>query len=60
MMDDIYYGNLLGLLKTGKWSLSLSEASALILIAQETERRLKPPAVNMVDEPIKRDKKIKG
>lgn len=59
-MDDIYYGNLLGLLKTGKWSLSLSEASALILIAQETERRLKPPAVNMVDEPIKRDKKIKG
>jgi hypothetical protein len=51
--DDVYYGNVLGLLKTGKWNISASEASALVQIIQETERRLKPPSVEPVKEPIK-------
>lgn len=44
MRDEIYYGNLLGLLKNGKWSLSVAEAAALIQIIQETERRRNPAA----------------
>lgn len=51
--DAIYYGNVLGLLKTGKWNISAGEASALVQIIQETERRLAPPSVEPVKEPIK-------
>jgi hypothetical protein len=54
--DGVYYGNVLGLLKTGKWNISASEASALVQIIQETERRLKPPSVEPVKEPITKDK----
>lgn len=56
MRDEIFYGNLLGLLKSGKWSLSITEASALLQIYQEAERRLKPQPV----VPKKSRKKIEG
>lgn len=57
--DDIYYGNLLGLLKTGKWTVNVAESAALIQIYQETERRLKPPLTSVVTEPIKNPEKKK-
>lgn len=46
MRDEIFYGNVLGLLKTGKWNLSVAEAAALIQVIQECERRRKPPVVS--------------
>jgi hypothetical protein len=52
MRDEILYGNVLGLLKTGKWNMSLSEAVALVQIVQELDRRLKPPVVTPIEEPI--------
>ena len=42
MKDEIFWGNLKGLLKTGKWNLSLEEASALLLIFKEVEIRSQP------------------
>jgi hypothetical protein len=57
--DDIFYGNLKGLLKTGKWTLSLTEASALLQVYQECERRLNPPLVKPIEEPIKNPSKKK-
>lgn len=51
--DAIYYGNILGLLKTGKFNISASEAAALVQLIQETERRLQPPSVEPVKEPVK-------
>ena len=45
MKDDIYYGNLKGLLAKGRWSLNLEEASALVSLYQETEKRMKPMAI---------------
>lgn len=57
--DEIYYGNLLGLFKTGKWTVSVAEAAALIQMYQETERRLKPPLPVSVSEPVKAPEKKK-
>lgn len=53
MRDEILFGNLLGLLKTGKWNMNLTEAVALVQIVQELDRRLKPPVVSPVEPPIK-------
>lgn len=39
MKDNIFLGNVLGLLKNGKWTLSLEEASALIQVTQECKKR---------------------
>jgi hypothetical protein len=57
--DDVLYGNLLGLLKTGKWTMGASEAVALVKIIHELERRLTPPLVKEVEEPIKNEVKAK-
>jgi hypothetical protein len=51
--DSIFYGNLIGLLKRGKWNLSLDESAALIEIYQEAVRRNSPPKVEQVSSPIK-------
>jgi len=64
MRDDIYYGNLKGLLKRGKWSLSLDEAQALVAIYQEVDKRSLPPApldLKTTDPitPIKKSRKSK-
>lgn len=42
MKDEIFYGNLLGLLKRGRWSLSVEESQALLAITKEVEARLAP------------------
>ena len=60
MRDEIFYGNLLGLLKTGKWNMNLSEAVALVQIVQELNRRLAPPVPVEMKEPIKNNKKVKA
>lgn len=52
MTDSIYYGNILGLLKTGKWSLSLAEAEAVVALAQETRKRLEPPKAEAKEAPL--------
>lgn len=57
MTDSIYYGNILGLLKTGKWSLNLREAEAVVALAIETEKRLNPKVEVKSPEPIKKVKK---
>lgn len=57
MTDSIYYGNILGLLKTGKWSLNLREAEAVVALAIETEKRLNPKVEVTNPEPIKKVKK---
>lgn len=57
MKDSIYYGNILGLLKTGKWSLNLTEANAIVALAIETEKRLNPQVEASSPEPIKKAKK---
>jgi len=59
MRDEILFGNLLGLLKTGKWNMNAQEAVALVQIIQELDRRLKPPVINEVKEPIKKEPKRK-
>lgn len=56
MRDEIFYGNLKGLLSQGKWTLTAKEAVALISIIQELDRRLKPPAVVPVEEPLPKQK----
>ena len=60
MKDSIYYGNILGLLKMGKWSLNLNESSALVQLAEETQRRLNPPEIKPKEEPIKTPKVKRG
>lgn len=55
--DDIFYGNLLGLLKTGKWNINAAESIVLIKVIQELERRLIPVAPIFKQEPIKKEKK---
>lgn len=59
MDDKIYWGNLQGLLKRGKWTLSLEEASALVQIYQETVRRGEPMKISDPEpiKPIKKEKK---
>lgn len=57
MKDDIFYGNLLGLLKQGKWTLSLEEASALLQIFQEVKKRLDGIKIVETDPIKKKDKK---
>jgi hypothetical protein len=52
MRDDIFWGNLLGLLKKGRWNLSLEESQALLAIVQEAEKRSRPPLPIPVKEPI--------
>lgn len=57
MKDDIFYGNLLGLLKQGKWTLSLEEASALLQIFQEVKKRMDGIKIVETDPIKKKDKK---
>jgi hypothetical protein len=57
MEDKIFWGNLLGILKTGKWSLTLEESAALVQIYQETLKRSKPEQVSVE---IKEATKKKG
>lgn len=59
MRDDIFYGNLIGLLKRGRWSLSLEESQALIAIYQEAVKRSQPPVITDPD-PITKPKKTKA
>lgn len=56
MKDDIFWGNLIGLLKSGKWNLNLEESNALIQIYQEAVRRSQPLTIKD-QEPIKKAKK---
>ena len=60
MADDIFWGNLLGLLKKGKWYLSLEESSAFIQVYQEAVTRSKPPLVSdlspITKQKIKKEK----
>jgi len=55
--DDIFYGNLKGLLRTGKWNMNAAEAVALVQIIQEIDRRQQPPVITPKEEPIKKAKK---
>lgn len=57
MKDDIFYGNLLGLLRQGKWTLSLEEASALLQIFQEVKKRMDGIKIVETDPIKKKDKK---
>lgn len=60
MNDNIFYGNLIGLLKSGRWSLNLQEASALVALFEECQNRIAQPLVNEKKEPIKSEnKKVK-
>lgn len=57
MKDEIFLGNLLGLLKTGKWNLNLEEANAFLQIFQETKKRHNALSLTISDkEPIKKHK----
>jgi hypothetical protein len=57
MKDDIFWGNLLGLLKHGKWQMSLEEASAFIQVYQEAARRSRPVSMSVTNpSPIKESK----
>lgn len=56
MKDDIFWGNLLGILKLGKWNLSGDEMLAFAAVYEEAERRSKPPAPTVKEEPIKKAK----
>lgn len=60
MRDEIFYGNLMGLLKTGKWTMNASESAALIQILQEIDRRLKPPSVVKDIAPVIKEKRAKN
>jgi hypothetical protein len=54
MKDEIFWGNILGLLKKGRWTLSLEEASALCEIYHEANKRSKPSVMKVADpNPIK-------
>lgn len=57
MRDDIFWGNLIGLLKKGRWNLSLEESEALVAVYVEALERSKPPVPKPVVEPIKKVKK---
>lgn len=59
MKDEIFLGNLQGILQQGKWTLSLQEASALISIYEEVVKRRKALTELSVEsaEPIKKSKK---
>lgn len=59
--DDIFYGNLLGLLKIGKFNLTTTEAITLVQLIQELERRRKPPTplVEEIKDPLNKIKKAK-
>lgn len=62
MRDEIYYGNLLGLLKLGRWNLGVEESKAMLAVVNETDIRLKalktPVVIADKKEPIKQEKKI--
>lgn len=49
MRDDIFWSNLLGLLKLGKWNLTLAEATALQQIYDEVKKRSEPKSA--VEQP---------
>jgi hypothetical protein len=53
LKDDIFWGNLQGILKRGRWEVSLEEASALVAIYQESIKRSKPPEASIVEPPIR-------
>lgn len=53
MDDKVFYGNILGLLKKGRWSLDLDEASALVLLSQECKKRYEGKIEVIDNEPIK-------
>ena len=54
MKDEVYYNNLLGLLKLGRWTLNVEESNALVELYKETMRRLQPPEVKEKQEVIKK------
>lgn len=53
MDNKVFYGNILGLLKKGRWSLDLSEASALVALSQECQKRYEGKIEVVDPEPIK-------
>jgi hypothetical protein len=60
MRDEIFFGNLMGLLKTGRWSMNAQEAIALVQLIQELDRRSKPPVHSPVEPPITEPVKAKA
>ena len=59
MDDKVFYGNLLGLLKKGRWSLDLGEATALIALKQELEKRYEGKFEVIDKEPIKKPQPVR-
>jgi len=58
MRDEILYSNLLGLIKMGKWHLSVEESKALLSIENELRVRLnKCQGPQPVSNPIKKVKR---
>lgn len=53
MRDEIFWGNLIGLLKTGKWNLGAMEAQAFSAVFDECVKRSKPIQPIPKTEPIK-------
>jgi hypothetical protein len=53
MRDEIFWGNLIGLLKTGKWTLGALEAQAFSAVYEECLRRSQPVKPEIMKEPIK-------
>jgi hypothetical protein len=60
MKDEIFWGNLIGLLKNGRWNLSGSEAVAFNQIFEECHKRASPKKPTEVKEPIVKSAPIKG
>ena len=63
MRDEIFWGNLIGLLKTGKWTMNLQEVEAFVQVYQEAAKRSRPLPLESVAEvkpaPIEKPKKEK-
>lgn len=59
MKEEIFWGNLIGLLKHGKWSMSGAEALAFGQIYEECLKRSKPK-LEEIKEPITKSAPIKG
>lgn len=59
MKDEIFWGNLIGLLKNGKWSLNGQEANAFAQIYEECLIRSRPILIKEKSEPITKSAPVK-
>jgi len=60
MRDEIFWGNLIGLLKRGTWTLSYQESQALVAVVMEAEKRSRPLPIIVEEKPepiVKKGKK---